>query len=130
MNASKLNLIASGPRITALAIVVSTAIACFIIKLPFAAPTILALVNKSMMLFLPMVVISLMISLKGLGNEVLQSMGRLDAGKAIVGGLGIANLAVIPNLISQGTGQSGCEHGHRHRSQGGPIRMNVHTIHK
>lgn len=61
-----------------------------------------------------MVVIASMISVKGLGNEVLRAMGRLDAGKAIVGGLGIVLLAVVLDRITQGVGESGRTRQHRH----------------
>ena len=70
-----------------------------------------------------MVVIASMISVKGLGNEVLRAMGRLDAGKAIVGGLGIVILAIVLDRISQGMGQSGRDRGHRHWWQGGPAGL-------
>lgn len=90
------------------------------VELPLATPTILAGVNQTIMLALSMVVIASMISVGGLGNEVLRAMGRLDAGKAIVGGLGIVILAVVLDRISQGLGQSGRDRGHRHWWQGGP----------
>ncbi|TMV08930.1 proline/glycine betaine ABC transporter permease [Ruegeria sediminis] len=93
----------------------------FKVELPLATPTILAGVNQTIMLSLSMVVIASMISVKGLGNEVLRAMGRLDAGKALVGGLGIVILAVVLDRITQGMGQSGRERGHRHWWQGGPV---------
>lgn len=93
------------------------------VELPLATPTILAGVNQTIMLSLSMVVIASMISVKGLGNEVLRAMGRLDAGKAIVGGLGIVILAIVLDRISQGMGQSGRERGHRHWWQGGPVGL-------
>jgi glycine betaine/proline transport system permease protein len=80
-------------------------------------------VNQTIMLSLSMVVIASMISVKGLGNEVLRAMGRLDAGKAIVGGLGIVILAVVLDRISQGMGQSGRERGQRHWWQSGPVGL-------
>ncbi|MAE90678.1 MAG: glycine/betaine ABC transporter permease [Pelagibaca sp.] len=95
----------------------------FKVELPLATPTILAGVNQTIMLSLSMVVIASMISVKGLGNEVLRAMGRLDAGKAIVGGLGIVILAIVLDRISQGMGQSGRERGHRHWWQGGPVGL-------
>ncbi len=70
-----------------------------------------------------MVVIASMISVKGLGNEVLRAMGRLDAGKAIVGGLGIVLLAIVLDRITQGLGRSGRERGHRHWWQSGPVGL-------
>ncbi|MGR3761602.1 ABC transporter permease [Roseobacteraceae bacterium NS-SX3] len=92
----------------------------FKVELPLATPTILAGVNQTIMLSLSMVVIASMISVKGLGNEVLRAMGRLDAGKAIVGGLGIVILAIVLDRITQGMGRPGRERGHRHWWQGGP----------
>ncbi|MTI09733.1 ABC transporter permease [Curvivirga aplysinae] len=93
----------------------------FKVELPLATSTILAGVNQTIMLSLSMVVIASMISVKGLGNEVLRAMGRLDAGKAIVGGLGIVILAIVLDRITQGMGRSGRERGHRHWWQGGPV---------
>ncbi|MFW8634908.1 ABC transporter permease [Cribrihabitans pelagius] len=93
----------------------------FKVELPLATPTILAGVNQTIMLSLSMVVIASMISVKGLGNEVLRAMGRLDAGKAIVGGLGIVILAIVLDRITQGMGRAGRDRGHRHWWQGGPV---------
>jgi glycine betaine/proline transport system permease protein len=95
----------------------------FKVELPLATPTILAGLNQTIMLSLSMVVIASMISVKGLGNEVLRAMGRLDAGKAIVGGLGIVMLAIVLDRITQGLGRSGRERGHRHWWQTGPIGL-------
>ena len=93
----------------------------FKVELPLATPTILAGVNQTIMLSLSMVVIASMISVKGLGNEVLRAMGRLDAGKALVGGLGIVILAIVLDRITQGMGQSGRNRGRRHWWQTGPV---------
>ena len=93
------------------------------VELPLATQTILAGLNQTIMLSLSMVVIASMISVKGLGNEVLRAMGRLDAGKALVGGLGIVLLAIVLDRITQGLGQSGRERGYRHWWQGGPIGL-------
>ncbi len=90
------------------------------VELPLATPTILAGLNQTIMLSLSMVVIASMISVKGLGNEVLRAMGRLDAGKAIVGGLGIVMLAIVLDRITQGLGRPGRDRGHRLWWQTGP----------
>lgn len=95
----------------------------FKVELPLATPTILAGLNQTIMLSLSMVVIASMIAVKGLGNEVLRAMGRLDAGKAIVGGLGIVMLAIVLDRITQGLGRSGRERGHRHWWQTGPVGL-------
>lgn len=100
----------------------------FKVELPLATPTILAGVNQTIMLALSMVVIASMISVKGLGNEVLRAMGRLDAGNAIVGGLGIVILAIVLDRISQGMGQSGRERGHRHWWEGGPVGLVLRLV--
>ncbi|NGO53865.1 ABC transporter permease [Allomesorhizobium camelthorni] len=95
----------------------------FKVELPLATPTIFAGLNQTIMLSLSMVVIASMIAVQGLGNEVLRAMGRLDAGKAIVGGLGIVILAIVLDRITQGLGRSGRERGHRHWWQSGPIGL-------
>lgn len=97
----------------------------FKVELPLATPTILAGLNQTIMLSLSMVVIASMISVKGLGNEVLRAMGRLDAGKAIVGGLGIVMLAIVLDRITQSLGRSGRAKGHRHWWQTGPVGLVV-----
>jgi glycine betaine/proline transport system permease protein len=102
----------------------------FKVELPLATPTILAGVNQTIMLSLSMVVIASMISVKGLGNEVLRAMGRLDAGKALVGGLGIVILAIVLDRITQGMGQSGRDRGHRHWWQGGPVGLIMRRLNK
>lgn len=91
------------------------------VELPLAMPTIMAGINQTIMLSLSMVVIASMIAVKGFGNEVLRAIGRLDAGKAIVGGLGIVILAVVLDRITQGLGRSGREHGHRKWHERGPV---------
>ena len=102
----------------------------FKVELPMATPTIFAGLNQTIMLSLSMVVIASMISVRGLGNEVLRAMGRLDAGKAIVGGLGIVLLAIVLDRITQGLNRSGRERGHRHWWQTGPIGLLVNRFHK
>ncbi len=102
----------------------------FKVELPLATPTILAGLNQTIMLSLSMVVIASMISVKGLGNEVLRAMGRLDAGKAIVGGLGIVMLAIVLDRITQGLGRSGRERGHRHWWQCGPVGLITRIFHR
>jgi glycine betaine/proline transport system permease protein len=93
----------------------------FKVELPLATPTILAGLNQTIMLSLSMVVIASMIAVKGLGNEVLRAMGRLDAGKAIIGGLGIVMLAIVLDRITQGLGRSGRDRGHLPWWQTGPV---------
>ena len=91
------------------------------VELPLATPSIMAGLNQTIMMALSVVVIASLIAVKGLGNEVLRAMGRLDAGKAIVGGFGIVILAIVLDRITQGLGRTGRERGHRHWWQGGPV---------
>jgi glycine betaine/proline transport system permease protein len=100
------------------------------VELPLATPTILAGLNQTIMLSLSMVVIASMISVKGLGNEVLRAMGRLDAGKAIVGGLGIVILAIVLDRVTQGLGRSGRDRNHRHWWQDGPVGLVMRLVNK
>ncbi|MCE6950797.1 ABC transporter permease subunit [Cereibacter sphaeroides] len=102
----------------------------FKVELPLATPTILAGLNQTIMLSLSMVVIASMISVKGLGNEVLRAMGRLDAGKAIVGGLGIVILAIVLDRVTQGLGRSGRDRNHRHWWQDGPVGLVMRLVKK
>lgn len=102
----------------------------FHVELPLSLPSIMAGINQTIMMSLSVVVIASLISVKGLGNEVLRAMGRLDAGKAIVGGLGIVILAIVLDRISQGFGRSHRERGHRRWWQQGPVGLAVRAAGK
>ncbi len=102
----------------------------FKVELPLATPSIMAGLNQTIMMALSVVVIASLIAVKGLGNEVLRAMGRLDAGKAIVGGFGIVVLAIVLDRITQGLGRSGRQRGHRHWWQGGPVGLFMRAIGK
>ncbi|RXJ86121.1 glycine betaine/L-proline ABC transporter permease ProW [Arcobacter sp. CECT 8985] len=75
------------------------------VQIPVAMPTIMAGVNQTLMLALSMVVIASMIAVGGLGQMVLNGIGRLDVGLASVGGLGIVLLAVILDRLTQEMGK-------------------------
>ncbi len=102
----------------------------FKVELPLATPSIMAGLNQTIMMALSVVVIASLIAVKGLGNEVLRAMGRLDAGKAIVGGFGIVVLAIVLDRITQGLGRTGRERGHRHWWEGGPVGLVVGLFRK
>ena len=70
-------------------------------QIPLAMPTILAGVNQSILMALSMSVVTSMIAVPGLGQMVLQGVGRLDVGLAAVGGLGIVLLAIMLDRITQ-----------------------------
>ena len=71
------------------------------IQIPLALPTIMAGVNQTVMMALAMVVIASMIGARGLGIEVLNGISRLEAGRALLGGIGIVIMAVIIDRVSQ-----------------------------
>ena len=102
----------------------------FKVELPLATPSIMAGLNQTIMMALSVVVIASLIAVKGLGNEVLRAMGRLDAGKALVGGFGIVVLAIVLDRITQGLGRTGRERGYRHWWQGGPVGLCLRLIGK
>lgn len=74
------------------------------VELPLALPTILAGVNQTTMLALSMVVIGSMIGARGLGEEVLLGIQRLDVGRGMVAGLAIVALAVVLDRLTQAIG--------------------------
>ncbi|MEB3343174.1 glycine betaine/L-proline ABC transporter substrate-binding protein ProX [Okeania sp.] len=71
------------------------------VQVPLALPTILAGVNQAILLALSMSVVTSMIGVEGLGQMVLQGLGRLNVGLAAVGGLGIVLIAVMLDRITQ-----------------------------
>ncbi|MEB3343172.1 glycine betaine/L-proline ABC transporter substrate-binding protein ProX [Okeania sp.] len=85
------------------------------VQIPLALPTILAGINQAILLALSMSVVTSMIGVEGLGQMVLQGLGRLNVGLAAVGGLGIVLIAImldrITQVISQGSIQSWQERG-------------------
>jgi glycine betaine/proline transport system permease protein len=72
------------------------------VQLPLALPTIMAGVNQTTMMALAMVVIASMVGARGLGEEVLLSLTRIDPGRGAEAGLSIVALAIIIDRITQG----------------------------
>lgn len=79
----------------------------FDIQIPMALRTIMAGLNQTLMLALSMAVIAALIGAGGLGLTVYTGLGRLDVGRAFLGGLGIVLLAIILDRITQGLGTQG-----------------------
>jgi len=75
-------------------------------QIPLAMPTILAGVNQAILMALSMSVVTSMIAVEGLGQMVLQGVGRLDVGLAAVGGLGIVLLAIMLDRLTQAIAQN------------------------
>ncbi len=71
------------------------------VKIPLAMPTIMAGVNQTTLMALAMVVIASLVGASGLGEDVLRGLGRLEAGNAFLGGLGIVFLAIIIDRNTQ-----------------------------
>ncbi|CDX25592.1 glycine betaine transporter subunit; membrane component of ABC superfamily [Mesorhizobium plurifarium] len=74
------------------------------IQLPIARPTILAGLNQTVLMSLSMAVVASMISVAGLGRVVLEGIGRLDFGRATIGGLGIVLTAILVDRYVQALG--------------------------
>lgn len=79
----------------------------FDIQIPMALRTIMAGLNQTLMLALSMAVIAALIGAGGLGLTVYTGLGRLDVGRAFLGGLGIVLLAIILDRITQGLASQG-----------------------
>ncbi len=74
------------------------------IQIPLALKTIMAGLNQTLMLALSMTVIAALIGAGGLGLTVYTGLGRLDVGRAFLGGLGIVLIAIILDRITQALG--------------------------
>ena len=77
----------------------------FGVQLPLALPNIMAGINQTTMMALSMVVIASMIGARGLGEQVLLGIQRLDIGKGMEAGIAIVALAIVFDRISQGYGK-------------------------
>lgn len=72
------------------------------VQLPLALPAIMTGINQMTMMALAMVVISSMIGARGVGQEVLLALNRLDIGRGAEAGLTIVALAIVIDRITQG----------------------------
>lgn len=75
------------------------------IELPLALPALMAGLNQTIMMALSMVVIASMIGARGLGEEVLLGIQRLDIGRGLAAGLAIVLLAILFDRITQAYGK-------------------------
>lgn len=98
------------------------------IQFPIALPTILLGLNQTLMMALSMVVIASMIAVGGLGQMVLQGIGRLDIGLATVGGVGIVVLAMVLDRVTQGAATPAGESASFYRR--GPIGLALAAANK
>ena len=75
----------------------------FKIEFPQALPTLMAGINQTTMMAMSMVVIASMIGAKGIGEQVLISIRRLQVGNGFQAGLAIVFLAIILDRVLQGS---------------------------
>ncbi|KXJ52047.1 MAG: ABC transporter permease [Thalassospira sp. Nap_22] len=77
----------------------------FGVQLPLALPNIMAGINQTTMMSISMVVIASMIGARGLGEQVLMGIQRLDVGAGTEAGVAIVLLAVVFDRIGQAYGK-------------------------
>ncbi|MCC9622665.1 proline/glycine betaine ABC transporter permease [Thalassospira sp. MA62] len=75
------------------------------VQLPLALPNIMAGINQTTMMSISMVVIASMIGARGLGEQVLMGIQRLDVGAGMEAGIAIVLLAVVFDRIGQAYGK-------------------------
>jgi len=71
------------------------------VRIPLAMPSILAGVNQTTMMALAMVVVASMIGARGLGQEVLLAINRIDVGRGFEAGSSVVLLAIVIDRITQ-----------------------------
>ena len=71
------------------------------VRLSLAMPSILAGINQTTMMALSMVVIASMIGARGVGEEVLLAINRIDVGRGFEAGLAIVALAIVIDQLTQ-----------------------------
>lgn len=72
------------------------------VHLPLAMPSIMAGVNQTTMMALSMVVVSSMIGARGLGQEVLVAINKIDVGRGVEAGVSVVILAIVIDRLTQG----------------------------
>lgn len=80
------------------------------VQLPQALPTIMAGVNQTTMMALSMVVIASMVGAKGLGEQVLIAINRIDMALGFEAGISIVFLAIIIDRVTNGVASSFQKH--------------------
>ena len=80
------------------------------VQLPLALPNIMIGINQTTMMALSMVVIASMIGARGLGEQVLLGIQRLDVGQGAEAGIAIVALAIVFDRITQAYGQRSQKH--------------------
>jgi len=71
------------------------------VRIPLAMSSILTGVNQTTMMALAMVVVASMIGARGLGQEVLPSINRIDIGRGFEVGLSVVVMAIVIDRVTQ-----------------------------
>lgn len=74
----------------------------FKVQIPQALPTIMAGINQTLMMAMSMVVTCSMIGARGLGNEVLIAVNRIQISRGFVAGGAVVILAIVLDRLTQG----------------------------
>lgn len=75
------------------------------VRLPLAMPSVLAGINQTTMMALAMVIIAAMIGARGVGEEVLLSINRMDIGRGFEAGISVVALAIVIDRLTRGIAQ-------------------------
>ena len=73
------------------------------VQIPLAMPNILAGVNQTIMMALAMVVIASMVSVRGLGIEVLEAVTNQYLAKGLFNGLAVVAFAIMFDRVTRQT---------------------------
>ena len=68
-------------------------------QIPLALPDIMLGVNQVLMMAFGMLVITALVGTRGLEHEALFSLGKVQPGRGIISGLGIAFLCIIADRM-------------------------------
>lgn len=71
-------------------------------QIPQAIPTIMTGINQTLMMAMSMVVTSSMIGARGLGNEVLIAVNRIQIARGFLAGSSVVILAIVLDRLTQG----------------------------
>ena len=71
----------------------------FQVQIPLALPDIMLGINQVLMMAFGMLVITALVGTRGLEHEALFSLGKVQPGRGIVSGLGIAFLSIVADRI-------------------------------
>lgn len=70
------------------------------VQLPLAVPSIITGINQTVMMALGIVVIATLVGAGGLGQEINQSVRRLESGRGLIVGLAVVAVALVLDRVS------------------------------